>query len=238
MKRKKALIFAAVLSTALLTACSGDFLSQEYPLFGGSEEEFETEWISEPDEEPDTAKPTEADKPKDSEKPSEDPEPTKADKPEFKDRANATSGVGRPKELSEGDVAPDFTVELISGEMLTLSDYDDRVVLLNFWATWCPPCVGEMPALQKLYEEMGDEVLILGVDCAESRRDVTDFVNENGYTYPIALDEDYTVGYYYPSDGIPYTLIIDHGVIADIFVGANGADAMYREYSNAINACK
>ncbi|MCR5733759.1 MAG: redoxin domain-containing protein [Lachnospiraceae bacterium] len=159
------------------------------------------------------------------------------ERPVFTDRANATEGIGEPKELHEGDVAPDFTVELATGELLTLSEYDDRIVLLNFWATWCPPCVGEMPAFERLNKEMGDDVLILSVDCGESRKDVDSFIAEYGYTYRIGYDQDYEINDYYPTDGIPYTLVIDHGIIKKIFVGAYDADTMYIEYGDAIKEC-
>ena len=132
-------------------------------------------------------------------------------------------------------MAPDFTVTLVNGDTFTLSDYDDEVVLLNFWATWCPPCVGEMPALQNLYED--GEAVIIGIDCGETKADVDSFVSENGYTYNIGYDEYYTVEDYYPTDGIPYTLIINKGVIYKIFVGAYGADVMYEEYGSAIAEC-
>ena len=178
---------------------------------------------------------------KESDKPSGHHESSEDDRDDdkddkFPDRPNATLGIGDPfVELSEGDVAPDFTVTLVNGDTFTLSDYDDEVVLLNFWATWCPPCVGEMPALQNLYED-GDAVII-GIDCGETKADVDSFVSENGYTYNIGYDEYYTVEDYYPTDGIPYTLIINKGVIYKIFVGAYGADAMYDEYSHAIEEC-
>lgn len=179
----------------------------------------------------------ESDKPSGHHESSEDDRDDDEDKEDkFPDRPNATLGIGDPfVELSEGDVAPDFTVTLVNGDTFTLSDYDDEVVLLNFWATWCPPCVGEMPALQNLYED-GDAVII-GIDCGETKADVDSFVSENGYTYNIGYDEYYTVEDYYPTDGIPYTLIINKGVIYKIFVGAYGADVMYEEYGSAIAEC-
>ena len=155
--------------------------------------------------------------------------------PRLENRPNATLGTGSVKDLNEGDVAPDFTVKLVDGSSFTLSDHDDEVVLINFWASWCGPCVGEMPAFERLHAD-GDAV-ILGVNCAESVSVVNDFVRNNGYTYPIAYDTDYTVGYYYPTDGIPYTLVVDHGVIHEIFEGASDADSMYREYSSSIAEC-
>ena len=155
--------------------------------------------------------------------------------PRLENRPNATLGTGSVKDLNEGDVAPDFTVKLVDGSSFTLSDHDDEVVLINFWASWCGPCVGEMPAFERLHAD-GDAV-ILGVNCAESVSVVNNFVQNNGYTYPIAYDTDYTVGYYYPTDGIPYTLVVDHGVIHEIFEGASDADSMYREYSSSIAEC-
>ena len=179
----------------------------------------------------------ESDKPSGHHESSEDDRDDDEDKEDkFPDRPNATLGIGDPfVELSEGDVAPDFTVTLVNGDTFTLSDYDDEVVLLNFWATWCPPCVGEMPALQNLYED--GEAVIIGIDCGETKADVDSFVSENGYTYNIGYDEYYTVEDYYPTDGIPYTLIINKGVIYKIFVGAYGADVMYEEYGSAIAEC-
>ena len=153
----------------------------------------------------------------------------------LENRPNATLGTGSVKDLNEGDVAPDFTVKLVDGSSFTLSDHDDEVVLINFWASWCGPCVGELPAFERLHAD-GDAV-ILGVNCAESVSVVNNFVQNNGYTYPIAYDTDYTVGYYYPTDGIPYTLVVDHGVIHEIFEGASDADSMYREYSSSIAEC-
>ena len=169
----------------------------------------------------------------------EEPEEVKEEKkekdPRLENRPNATLGTGSIKELDEGDVAPDFTVKLVDGSKFTLSDHDDEVVLINFWASWCGPCVGEMPAFERLNED--GNAFILGVNCAESKSVVNQFVKENGYTYPIAYDEDYTVGYYYPSDGIPYTVVVDHGIIHEIFVGAYDADYMYKEYSSSISEC-
>ena len=234
---KKRYILAAASLAVVLAACGSSDA-------GGSSERGAYEDSKEKGKEED-AEPTKAeedDEPEDTTDPEEDrPTPIpdqdyEAEKdPRLENRPNATLGTGKPKELSEGDVAPDFTVKLVDGSKFTLSDHDNDVVLINFWATWCGPCVGELPAFERLNED-GDAV-ILGVNCAESKSVVDQFVKENGYTYPIAYDEDYTVGYYYPSDGIPYTLVIDHGIIHEIFVGASDADSMYREYSSSISEC-
>lgn len=140
------------------------------------------------------------------------------------------------QEILEGDSALDFTVETADGESFTLSRQSGKVVLLNFWATWCGPCVGEMPAFEKLHKEYGDEVAILAVNCMEDKDTVDQFISDNGYTFPIAYDEKgEAVVEKYPFDGIPYTLVIGKdGIVQDIYMGALDADAQYEEYKSAI----
>ncbi len=154
--------------------------------------------------------------------------------PRLAGRANADTGKGTPKELKEGDAAPDFTADLAGGGTFTLSDHDDEVVLINFWATWCPPCVGEMPAFEKLKNDKIDGFSMVAVNCAEDKGSVDKFIKDNGYSFNIGYDSDYRIGTYYPTDGIPYTVIVDHGIISKIYVGAGSADVQYKEYKRAI----
>ena len=142
-----------------------------------------------------------------------------------------------PKSLAEGDKAPDFTVQLASGDTITLSHYKDKVVLLNFWATWCGPCVNEMPAFEKLENDNMDDVLILCVDCMEDKSTVDQFIKENGFTFNIGYDEKGDIEALYPTNGIPYTLVIYKGYVTKIFLGALDADYQYGEYKNAIEGC-
>lgn len=140
-------------------------------------------------------------------------------------------------EVLEGDSAPDFTVEIADGSSFTLSEQKGKVVLLNFWATWCGPCVGEMPAFEKLYNEYSQEVAILAINCMEDKDTVDQFISDNSYTFPIAYDVDGAVSKKYPSDGIPYTLVIGKdGIVQKIYLGAKDADAQYEEYKKAIEA--
>lgn len=139
--------------------------------------------------------------------------------------------------LSEGDAAPDFTATLADGTEFTLSEQQGKVVLLNFWATWCGPCVREMPAFEKLQEDYGDNVAILAVNCMEDAGTVAAFIEENSYTFPIAIDERGAVSAKYPTQGIPYTLVIDgDGIVQNIYMGAADADTQYEEYKSAVDA--
>lgn len=141
------------------------------------------------------------------------------------------------QELLEGDTAPDFTADLADGSTFTLSEQSGKVVLLNFWATWCGPCVEEMPAFEKLQKEYGDEVAVLAVNCLEDEETVRQFVAENGYTFPIAFDVEGVVSMKYPTDGIPYTLVIGKdGTVQNIYLGAVDADTQYQEYKSAIDS--
>lgn len=139
--------------------------------------------------------------------------------------------------LEEGDAAPDFTATLTDGTEFVLSEQQGKVVLLNFWATWCGPCVREMPAFEKLYGEYGEDAAILAVNCMEGEDIVKAFQEENSYTFPIACDEEGGIVMKYPSQGIPYTLVIDgEGIIQKIYVGAADAETQYQEYKGAIDA--
>ena len=150
----------------------------------------------------------------------------------------ATEAPQDIKVLEKGDKAPDFTAQLVNGETVKLSDYSDKIVLLNFWATWCPPCVNEMPAFERLKNDGDDDLVILCVNCMDDKATVDKFVQDNGYTFNIAYDEDGSIEMYYPTNGIPYTLVINKGEVAEIYVGAADADTQYNEYKNAIEQCK
>ena len=144
---------------------------------------------------------------------------------------------GQATELSQGDQAPDFTAEVNDGSTFSLTEQKDKVILLNFWATWCGPCVEEMPAFEKLYQEYGDQVAILAVNSMEDKGTVDQFIEEQGYTFPIAYDEKGEIISKYPTDGIPYTLVIGKdGTVKKIYIGAKGAEQQYEEYKSAIDS--
>lgn len=106
-------------------------------------------------------------------------------------------------------MAPDFTLQALDGSELKLSDYQGDVVLINFWASWCPPCNAEMPALNTYYEAHKDEgFTIIGVNVKESTATVSKFVEEKGLSFPIALDENSQIAAGYGATGLPTSFFV------------------------------
>lgn len=137
--------------------------------------------------------------------------------------------------IKEGVQAPDFTGELIDGTSITLSELQGKPVIINFWATWCGPCVKEMPAFERLKDDFGDKIGIIAVNCGDDAGTVKDFVEENGYTFPVVLDEEYSISMLYPTNSIPYTVVVDaEGKVTHISTGALDADTMYERYKEAL----
>ena len=126
---------------------------------------------------------------------------------------------GQAQEDAESPVvpAPDFTLTDQFGNSHTLSDYEGQTVFLNFWATWCGPCKMEMPDIQALYEEWGEnagDLVVLGVagpDIGQegSAEDIAAFLEENGYTYPVVMDDTGALFYQYGISAYPTTFMID-----------------------------
>ena len=136
-------------------------------------------------------------------------------------------------ETSVGDVCPDFSLTTLSGETFRLSDCRGKVVFINIWATWCPPCVGEMPDIQRL-QETYDDLVVLGVSVDDDVRTVRSFVQKNGYTYTMTMDERYTVMGIFPTNYIPYSIFIDpNGVVTYLDSGSMSYDRMESLYLNA-----
>ena len=104
----------------------------------------------------------------------------------------------------------DFSLPLLGGGTAKLSAYRGKVVFLNFWATWCPPCRAEMPAMETLYRRFAASGLeILAVDCAEKTADVEAFIKNAGYNFPVVLDADGSAARRYGASAIPTTYILD-----------------------------
>lgn len=126
-----------------------------------------------------------------------------------------------------GDKAIDFEVELLNGEKAKLSDYYGKPIFLNFWATWCGPCVREMPYIQEVSEEYGDKVTILAIDISDSSEDVKVFVDNAKYTFNFGLNESGSLLTTYNSYSIPLSIFIDKdGIIKERHVGSMSKDTM------------
>jgi thiol-disulfide isomerase/thioredoxin len=122
----------------------------------------------------------------------------------------------------------DFTLETMTGGKVSLSSYRGKVVLLSFWATWCGPCQQEMPAMQKLYDQLRSKGLeIVAVDVGEDKATVAAFLKKNPYTFPVLLDTKGEVAgsTIYSANAIPTNYIIDqNGGILGRKIGIDGPE--------------
>ena len=160
------------------------------------------------------------------------PTPTAAATPEA---VPSASPDPEPTESQRQEIAaPDFTLTDQYGNTHTLSDYKGKTVFLNFWATWCGPCQGEMPDIQALYESYGQnqgDLVVLGVANPGgqdvSQEEVEAFLNENGYTFPVVMDTTGMTFAYYGIQAFPTTFMIDvNGNVYGYVPGALTGDIM------------
>jgi peroxiredoxin len=126
--------------------------------------------------------------------------------------------------IEEGNLAPDFELTTLDGKQVRLSDYRGKKVILNFWATWCPPCKAEVPDLEKFYSTYKDKgIVILGVNLTQAEKNqsaIKAFVKSYGITYTIPLDVKSLISGIYQVSAIPTSYIIDsRGIISKKVVG-------------------
>jgi len=105
-----------------------------------------------------------------------------------------------------GLTAPDFTLTDMQGQQVSLSQFRGKIVILNFWATWCPPCVAELPTIQKLYDDYGSKVSFV-IATREAPAKVKQFIKDNGYTFPVYIVHS-RVPQIFQSQSIPASYII------------------------------
>ncbi|THE14232.1 TlpA family protein disulfide reductase [Bacillus timonensis] len=133
--------------------------------------------------------------------------------------------------ISDGQLAPDFTLKTINGEEMKLSAFRGKKVILNYWASWCPPCKAEMPHMQEFYEENKESnVVLLSVNLTTAEKkgsDVAKFVEDYELTFPVMLDEKGDIGQTYQAYAIPTSYLIDtKGVVRKKIVGPMDKEMM------------
>lgn len=136
----------------------------------------------------------------------------------------STADIGVSSNQTEapiaGYVAPEFTLSTIQGQEITLSEYRGQPIVLNFWASWCPPCRAEVPHFQAASLKYNGQAAILGVDQGEPLSVVADFGALMGVTYPLLLDENSSVNRLYGVAALPTTVFINaDGVIREVYTG-------------------
>jgi peroxiredoxin len=150
--------------------------------------------------------------------------------PENVNVSQETANMG----LKTGAKAPDFELKTLTGETVKLSELNGKKVMLNFWATWCPPCKAEMPAMEKFHKEVGEDIVILAVNI-DPHLDVKAFTDENNITFSIPLDVDDKVNEVYQIISIPTTYFIDtKGNIGNKYIGAMNYETM-KQYTDELD---
>lgn len=138
--------------------------------------------------------------------------------------------------IHAGDIAPDFTVEMLDGSKVTLSELRGKVVLVGFWATWCPPCRLELSHMQKdvIDRFAGKDLVVLPISRGEKRKTVEEYIAKMGYTFPIGLDGDQSIYKKYASNYIPRSFVVGRdGKVVYVAVGYD--EQIAKEIDTAIS---
>lgn len=150
--------------------------------------------------------------------------PKNKDQPIEKPSISAITKEIAKKGVQKGNMAPDFVLTTSAGEQTKLSDYRGKKVILNFWATWCPPCKAEMPNIEEFYKgNQSKNIVVLAVNLTTAEKnkdDIQQFIKKDGLTFPVLLDEKGNIGTLYQAFTIPTSYIIDSkGIVQQKFVG-------------------
>lgn len=128
---------------------------------------------------------------------------------DLQDDVNAQVVDDETTEEAENELAPDFELETVNGGMAVLSDFRGKPVLLNFWATWCPPCIQEMPLIQQTADQYSDELIVLAVNGGDSMDLIRSFARANEYDLNFLANPENDISVIYKVQGFPTTFFID-----------------------------
>lgn len=147
------------------------------------------------------------------------------------DNTSAPPAGGKTGAPGNRNAAPDFTVTDGGGNRVSTADLSGKPVILNFWATWCPPCRSELPAFDKLYRQYGNEVSFMMIDLTDGYRETVEgvkkFISENGYTFPVYYDTEGSAAEAYNVSSIPFTVAVGrNGNIVGTHLGAMSEAAL------------
>ncbi|HBG36635.1 MAG TPA: hypothetical protein DDW88_06170 [Treponema sp.] len=126
-----------------------------------------------------------------------------------KKESEPTTQEVKTEAKKEGPMALDFTLQMTDGTEFTLLQNLDKPILVNYWATWCPPCVREFPDLEEMYKNYKDRMHFVAINSAETKDVIEAFMAKNKFTIPVAMDSDNAVGMMYGIASIPTTFIVD-----------------------------
>ncbi len=133
---------------------------------------------------------------------------------------------------SEALMAPDFTVYDAEGNAVSFSDFSGKPVVINFWATWCGYCVKEMPAFEKAAAEFGDKVVFMMINVtdgySETKEAAMEFVEKNGFSFPVYYDTDLSATYAYGASSLPATAFVKaNGELMKGQIGMMSEETLY-----------
>ena len=145
---------------------------------------------------------------------------------------SGTSTAGQVPAPQQGFLAPDFALKTPTGESIRLSDLRGQAVLINLWATWCPPCRAEMKSIERVYQEYKDQgftVLAVNMTYQDDPLSVMPFVNEQGLTFPILLEETGEMAQAYQLRSLPSSYFVrKDGIINEVVIGGPMSEALLR----------
>jgi len=151
---------------------------------------------------------------------------------------SGTSTAGQVPAPQQGFLAPDFELKTPAGETIKLTELRGQAVLVNLWATWCPPCRAEMQTIETIYNEYKDQgfvVLAVNMTYQDNQTDIMPFVTDQGLTFPILLDETGNMANVYQLKSLPSSYFIGRdGIIHEVIIGGPMAEALLRTRVEAI----